>query len=192
MNINVTKPLFHLGRLVRHPGIPALGYGALVIVLIVTVIFAVLNVTQRYRANLELAEVLARYQHHGSSSPTADKRAAGDEPQGSPFLQGSTVTVASAALLQRVTSAITRAGGNVVSSEVEPQDSHSADGVVRITATCEIEQETLQPLLYEIEAGMPFLFVDQFVAQASTSASENGRMRIMLTISGLWAGAKTR
>jgi len=101
------------------------------------------------------------------------------------------MTVASAALLQRVTSAITRAGGNVVSSEVEPQDSHSADGIVRITATCEIEQQTMQQLLYDIEAGMPFLFVDQFVIQAPSPGSESGRMRIMLTISGLWAGAKS-
>jgi general secretion pathway protein M len=190
MIVKLSKALFDL-RLARHPAIPALGYGALVIASVVTVIFAVLNVTQRYRANIELAEVLTRYQHHGASSPTADKRRAGDEPQGSPFLQGSSMTVASAALLQRVTSAITRAGGNVVSSEVEPQDSHSADGIVRITATCEIEQQTMQQLLYDIEAGMPFLFVDQFVIQAPSPGSESGRMRIMLTISGLWAGAKS-
>jgi len=190
MIVKLAKPLFDL-RLARHPAIPALGYGAVVVALVATVIFAALNVTQRYRANIELTEVLARYQHHGSSSSTPDKRAAGDEPQGSPFLQGSTVTVASAALLQRVTSAISRAGGNVVSSEVEPQESHSTDGVVRITATCEIEQQTMQQLLYDIEAGMPFLFVDQFVVQAPTSGSESSRMRIMLTISGLWAGAKS-
>ena len=59
-------------------------------------------------------------------------------------MAGQTVTIASAALLQRVTDAISRAGGNVVSSEVAPQDSHSADGFVRIIATCEIEQKALQ------------------------------------------------
>jgi general secretion pathway protein M len=191
MITKITKALFHLG-VARHPCVPALGYGALLIALSSTIIFAALSVTQRYRVNRELNEVLARYQHHSSSSPTTDKRAVNDEPQGSPFLQGSTVTVASAALLQRVTSAITNAGGNVVSSEVEPQDSHSADGFVRITATCEIEQDALQQLLYDIEAGMPFLFVDQLVAQAATSTSESGRMRIMLAVSGLWAGIKNQ
>lgn len=186
-----TKAFFPLD-VAQHPYVPALGYGALLIALSITIIFAALSVTQRYRVNHELGEVLARYQHHGSSSPTTDQRAVNDEPQGSPFLQGSTVTVASAALLQRVTSAITNAGGNVVSSEVEPQDSHSADGFVRITATCEIEQDALQQLLYDIEAGMPFLFVDQLVAQAATSTSESGRMRIMLAVSGLWAGVKSQ
>jgi general secretion pathway protein M len=190
MITKITDRLFHLG-LARHPSIPALGYGVVMMALLIVIIFAVLNVTQRYRANVELAQVLARYERHHSSS-TADNQGASDEPQGSPFLQGSTVTVASAALLQRVTSAITSAGGNVVSSEVEPQDSRSADHFVRITATCEIEQQAVQQLLYDIEAGMPFLFVEQFLAQAAPSPSEGGRMRVMLTVSGLWAGATTQ
>jgi general secretion pathway protein M len=190
----ITKTAHHLFHrlLARHPSIPALGYGAVMSALLIVVVFAVVNVGQRYRTNLELADVLARYQHHGPSSPTADKRGTSDEPQGSPFLQGSTVTVASAALLQRVTSAITEAGGNVVSSEVEPQDSRSADGLVRITTTCEIGQDAVQQLLYDIEAGMPFLFVDQLVAQAPSQPSEGGRMRLMLAVSGSWAGAKTQ
>ena len=35
-----------------------------------------------------------------------------------------------------------------------------------LVASCELEQPALQQLLYDIEAGMPFLFVDQLVAQA--------------------------
>ena len=178
--------------LARYPSIPALAYGALLMALVLTSAWSMLNVIQRYRANLESAAVLARFERHSLSSTAQDGRLGSDEPQGSPFLQGATVTVASAALLQRVTSAISNAGGNVVSSEVEPQDSHSTDGLVRITATCEIEQGALQQLLYDIEAGMPFLFVDQFVTQAPSSSSEGGRMHVMLAVSGMWAGAKAQ
>jgi general secretion pathway protein M len=42
-------------------------------------------------------------------------------------------------------------------------------------------------LLYDLEAGMPFLFVDQLVAQSPTTAGEGGRTRVLLTVSGLWA-----
>jgi len=101
------------------------------------------------------------------------------------------VTVAGAALLQRVTGAIERAGGNVVSSEIRPQDLHSTDRFVRITATCEVEQKALQGLLYGIEAGMPFLFVDQLLAQAQPEA-DGGKIRVVLDVSGMWPGTKPK
>ncbi len=46
-------------------------------------------------------------------------------PAGSPFLEGSTISVAGAALLQRLTGAITRVGGNILSSQVDLQASPS-------------------------------------------------------------------
>ena len=35
-----------------------------------------------------------------------------------------------------------------------------------MTANCEVDQPSLQQLLYNIESGMPFLFIDQLVVQA--------------------------
>ena len=177
---------------VRYSSIPALCYAALVVTLLVIVFSAVTDVLQRHRAVLELAEVLARFEHRAPLSSAETKQATGDQPHGSPFLDGPTVTVASAALLQRVTGAIVRAGGNVVSSEVKPQDLHSADGFVRITATCELEQKALQQLLYGIEAEMPFLFVDQLLAQAPPPESKAGRIRVVLDVSGMWPGTQSK
>jgi len=37
---------------------------------------------------------------------------------------------------------------------------------------------------------MPFLFVDQLVAQPPATAGDGGRMRVLLSVSGLWPGAK--
>ncbi|MEA2936275.1 MAG: ral secretion pathway protein, partial [Variibacter sp.] len=62
------------------------------------------------------------------------------------------------------------------------------EGYVNLIASCEVEQAALQQLLYDIEAGMPFLFVDQLVAQVSTSNTDGGRMRVLLSVSGLWPG----
>ena len=177
--------------LTRHPGISALVYVALVVALVITAVIALLDIGDRRRALDASADILARLEGHAPLSPSESGWAADSVlPAGSPFLEGQTVTMASAALMQRITSAITAAGGNVVSSEVDPQGTQSKDGYVRIIARCEIEQEALQQLLYDIEAGMPFLFIDQFLAQASLPASERGRLRVLLGISGLWPGTK--
>jgi general secretion pathway protein M len=113
-------------------------------------------------------------------------------PSGSPFLEGATVTVAGAALLQRVSAAVIKLGGNVLSSQVELQGSQSKTGFLTIIASCDISQPGLQQLLYDLEAGMPFLWVDQLVVQAPASftASGEGKLRILLTVSGQWEGTK--
>ncbi len=175
----------------RYPSIPALCYGVVVLAFFMIVLIALSDVVQHHRAVNESAELLSRYERRSPSSSAESGRLTRDEPQGSPFLDGQTVTVASAALLQRVTGAISRAGGNVISSEVEPQDIHVTDGLVRITATCELEQKAVQQLLYDIEAGMPFLYVDQFLAQAPQPPSEGGRIRVVLEVSGSWPGTVT-
>jgi general secretion pathway protein M len=119
-------------------------------------------------------------------------QASGGGPSGSPFLEGATVTVAGAALLQHVTAAVTKLGGSVQSSQVDLQGTQSKTGFLTIIASCDIDQPGLQQLLYDVEAGMPFLFVDQLVVQAPASfaASGDGKLRILLAVSGQWRGAK--
>jgi general secretion pathway protein M len=117
-------------------------------------------------------------------------------PSGSPFLQGETVTVAGAALLQRVTAAVTKLGGKVLSSQVDlqgnQQGTQSKAGFLSVIASCEIDQPGLQQLIYDVEAGMPFLFIDQLVVEAPESVAESGdgRLRVLLTVSGQWQGKK--
>ena len=113
-------------------------------------------------------------------------------PAGSPFLEGATVTVAGAALLQRVSAAVTRLGGNVLSSQVDLQGTQSKAGFVTVMENCDIDQPGLQKLLYDVEAGMPFLFVDQLVVQAPASfaADGDGKLRVLIAVSGQWQDAK--
>lgn len=131
-------------------------------------------------------------QFEGRQPAAVHTQAAGGGPSGSPFLEGATVTVAGAALLQHVTAAVTKLGGNVLSSQVDLQGTQSKTGFLTIIASCDIDQPGLQQLLYDVEAGMPFLFVDQLVVQAPASfaASNDGKLRILLAVSGQWRGAK--
>ena len=111
-------------------------------------------------------------------------------PAGSPFLEGQTVNVASAALLQRVATAVNQIGGSVLSSQVDLQKADAKDGWIGLVVSCEIEQAVLQKLLYDIEAGMPFLFIDQLVVDAPTVGVESSRMRVLLAVSGRWLASK--
>jgi general secretion pathway protein M len=174
--------------LTRYPTIAALIYVACVIALALTASLAVLDIGDRRRAVDASAQVLARLQRHAPSLSAESNWTAESVPPGSPFLEGQTVTVASAALLQQITAAITGAGGRLVSSEVRPQGERTGDAFIRVVANCELEEAALPHLLYGIEAGMPFLFIDQFVASAP--ANEGERMRVLLGVSGLWAGTK--
>jgi general secretion pathway protein M len=111
-------------------------------------------------------------------------------PAGSPFLQGATLNVAAASLLQRVGAAVRRVNGNVLSSQVDLNDARSKQGWAGLVVSCEIEQASLQPLLYDIEAGMPFLFIDQLVIETPTVGTNSNRMRIVLSVSGQWWSGK--
>ena len=95
------------------------------------------------------------------------------------------------ALLQRVADAVTKVGGNVLSSQVDAGRA-GQDGFVNVLASCEIDPTALQKLLYDLEAGMPYLFVEQMVAQSpqATSMQEGGRMRLLLGVAGRWQGEK--
>ena len=100
--------------------------------------------------------------------------------------------MAGAALLQRVADAVTKVGGNVLSSQVDVQGVQAKDGFVNVLASCELDHAALQRLIYDLEAGMPFLFIEQLVAQSPQTASpqEGGRMRLLLAVSGRWQGEK--
>jgi general secretion pathway protein M len=91
-----------------------------------------------------------------------------------------------------VAAAVTKLGGNVLSSQVDVEGTPAQAGFVSIIASCDIDQPGLQQLLYDIEAGMPFLFIDQLVVQApgTFATSGEGKLRILLGVSGQWQGAK--
>ena len=142
----------------------------------------------------EVAEASAMLEQLEGRRPAALGGAAGDGtmPTGSAYLEGATVTVAGAALLQRVAGAVAKFGGNVLSTQLDLQGSQTRAGFLSMIASYEIDQPKLQPLLYDLEAGMPFLFVDQLVVQTplTEAGSGSGRLRVLIEVSGQWRGSK--
>src|ERR1700738_1829200 len=171
------------------PMLAAAAYAVLVLALLFMVIVSVADLLGQ-RAEVASSEVMLQ-QLEGRRPAAAHGQSADlTKPSGSPFLEGATVTVAGAALIQRVAGAVTKFGGNVLSTQVDLKGTQSKAGFLSILASCEIDQVGLQRLLYDIEAGMPFLFVDQLVVQAppTLSSSGTGKLRILLAVSGQWQG----
>ena len=168
----------------------ALGYAAAVIVLVALAWSGVSDILDK-RQSVEAASDLLAQLEGRKPAVALPGTPNGDAPAGSPFLEGQTVTVAGAALLQRVADAVTKVGGNVLSSQVDVQGVQAKDGYVSVLASCEVEYTALQRLLYDLEAGMPFLFIEQVVAQTpQTGSAETGRMRLLLSVAGRWGGDK--
>lgn len=171
------------------PILAAAAYAGLVLALLFMVVTSIVDILDQRAAVASAAAMLDQLE--GRSTAASGRRSADVlMPSGSAFLEGATVTVAGAALLQRVAGAVTKLGGNVLSSQLDLQGTQSKAGFVSMVASCEIDQPALQPLIYDLEAGMPFLFVEQLAVQAPTSSSGEGKLRILLAVSGQWQGMK--
>ncbi len=171
------------------PILAAAAYAGLVFALLVMVVTSIVDILDQRAVVASSAALLDQLE--GRSTAASGGRSADVlMPSGSAFLEGATVTVAGAALLQRVAGAVTKLGGNVLSSQLDLQGTQSKAGFVSMVASCEIDQPALQPLIYDLEAGMPFLFVEQLAVQAPTSSSGEGKLRILLAVSGQWQGMK--
>jgi general secretion pathway protein M len=179
-----------LRRLLTMPLLAATSYLGISILLLFIIGSSLADILGK-RADVAASAAMLE-QLEGRRPAAVRAQASGGGPSGSPFLEGATVTVAGAALLQHVTAAVTKLGGSVQSSQVDLQGTQSKTGFLTIIASCDIDQPGLQQLLYDVEAGMPFLFVDQLVVQAPASfaASGDGKLRILLAVSGQWRGAK--
>lgn len=177
--------------LTRSPLVAITLYLAVTGGLLATTGIAVLSIFDQQRALAQTSDLLDQLRDRKARGGASSLAA---EHPGTPFLEGPTLTVAGAALLQRVAAAVGNAGGTIQSSQVDVLGSPAKDGFVGLVVSCEMEQPALQKVLYDLEAGMPFLFVDQLDVQlpqtASTDESGGGRIRVVLGVSGQWQAAK--
>jgi general secretion pathway protein M len=169
--------------------VAAVAYAGLVFVLVFLIVTSIVDILGQQAAVASSAAMLEQLEGRRAAA-SGGRPADVLMPSGSAFLEGATVTIAGAALLQRVAGAVTKLGGNVLSSQLDLQGTQSKAGFVSMVASCEIDQPALQPLIYDLEAGMPFLFIDQLAVQAPTTSSGEGKLRILLAVSGQWQGVK--
>ena len=131
-----------------------------------------------------LEQLLGRSRRQASSTAS--------DPSGSPFLDGKTVTIAGAALEQHISEVVGKAGGVLLSAQVELDGPEAKRGFVGLTTSVEVGQAALQKILYDIEAGLPYLFIDKLSIQSPEDFGEpeTGRMRMTMTVAGQWRSSE--
>jgi len=170
----------------RQPAFGALLYCAVLLACIAASWMTIAHLLEQ-RANLASArDFLAHLERRWPAA--RQSAAASARPAGSPFIAGQTVTVAGSELLQRVSRTIASVGGRVLSSQVDIGTARRKPGFISVLVNCELDQPGLQKTLYDLEAGMPFLFVDRLEVQVPDSTGSAGlaRMHVLLSISGQW------
>jgi len=175
------------GYLTRFPIAAVAAYVALVVLFAFTTVQTVIEILGSRDAAATSAEILQTLEARRPAQRSA-ARSDVSAPTGSAFLEGQTVSVASAMLLQRVLAATKRVNGNTLSSQVDVQGPLAKSGFVSATFSIELASASLQPLLYDLEAGMPFLFIDELVVQPATGSAD--KMRLVLGISAQRQNAK--
>jgi general secretion pathway protein M len=171
----------------RREAFAALAYVCVVVVLAASSLWLIDDLRVRSRGIAAAQERLDQLTQHSRRRPPASI-GSDASVSGSPFLDARTITIAGAALEQRVGAAVAKAGGALISSQVELDGPEAKNGFVTLTAAVEVAQPALQTILYDIEAGMPYLFVDKLSIQSPEDFGEpeSGRMRMTFTVVGQW------
>jgi general secretion pathway protein M len=149
----------------------ALALALLGLLLLTGYTFVVAPVVAAYRdtgqAIQEAQDLLQRYRAlAGERTQLSDELAELEEraARAGGYLQGSTDALAAVELQDRVRRIIERAGGQLQSTQILPASAIDATAAVRRAALriqLEIAIKGLQDVLYELESGQPYLFVNE-------------------------------
>ena len=164
----------------------AISVAAFVLLLLVSVSVMGMSLQARadaVRESSERREMLSRLEARlrvNAGRPTAAPPAA--------FLDASTSGLASAQLQSYLGQLA--GDGNLVSSGGEAAKRDDAPDTVRVQATLDMNLQSLRAVLYQLESGTPYVFVDALAVQPINAtagrAVEDPLLRTTLSLRALW------
>jgi len=111
-----------------------------------------------------------------------------DAPQ-SAFLTATTAALAGAQLQTHLTDLVALQNANISSSGIQKTPRDDAD-VVRLQATFDMKLTALQKLLYDLETGTPYMFIDALSIQPQGNAPHSNNdeplLHVTMTLRALW------
>ena len=159
---------------------------ALMALCIFTILLNFTMLNSQKEALAQAQSTFAKLQARKAEQPrTADNQQ--NEPEGSPFLDGESLTIAGARLQSRIIAMITGNGGFVTSSQLDLQNQKPEDTNLHLSVNFDINYVKIQSLLYQIEAGMPYLFIENLDL---TAPEGGGPIKASMRVSGVWLREK--
>jgi len=110
-----------------------------------------------------------------------------DAPE-SAFLSATTAALAGAQLQTRLTDLVALQKANVASSGIQ-KTSRDDEDVIRLQATFDMKLTALQTLLYDLETGTPYMFVDALSIQPQGNAprsTDEPLLHVTMTLRAIW------
>ena len=169
---------------------PALALGALALILVVCASLVQYAMQSRSEAAQQLGErrdtlarleARARVDGPGRTITTAPASA---------FLDASTQGLAGAQLQAYLTQTAGAQQAAIISSGLEPTKREDTPDTIRLQATFEVDSVALQAILYRLETGTPYVFVEALAIQPAGAAggrpSEDPLLRATLSVRAFW------
>jgi general secretion pathway protein M len=164
-------------------------YGAILLIVVAWVAAndgAYRELQASYDVKSEMLDALKRRgsTHLGTSTP-------GSANLDAASIAASSETVAASTLQRHLLDRLENAGGLVLSIQAEPKRETISPGLQRLGAQLAFDasQAALQRFLFDLETGLPFVFVDSLAVQpaaAAQGARAGDRLRVTLYVSSYW------
>jgi general secretion pathway protein M len=173
----------------------AISVGALAAVLLLGAI--ALEWSFHVRANAvqefgERNELLSRLQARVKSRRDAHELS-GTAPAAA-FLDAATQGLAGAQLQAHLNQVAADHHAVLISSGVEPPKREDPPDSIRLQATLEVNLQALQTLLYQLESGTPYVFVDALTVQPASAAAghaaDDPLLRATMSLRAFWREAR--
>jgi general secretion pathway protein M len=166
---------------------------AVLCLLLLVCVFAVgLSLQVRSNAAYELSErseTLSHLAARARSGADARARTTTAAPAAA-FLDAGTAGLAAAQLQTYLSQVAERQQAILISYGVEPARREDSPDSIRVQATLEVSQKSVQGLLYQLESATPYVFVDSLAVQTASTTGQRGaqdaNLRLTLSLRALW------
>jgi general secretion pathway protein M len=174
----------------------AIALGALGTLLLGCALAVGASIATRSVALQELADrqdLIARLQVQAvRPSETHGRLVAGTAPPDA-FIDAPTAGLAAAQLQTHIENVAAEQHATLLSSGMEATAREDAPDAIRLQATLELKLKSLQAMLYRLESGMPYVFVETFAVQPSTTegGDEDPSLRLTIGVRAIWRRGQT-
>jgi general secretion pathway protein M len=173
--------------LLTSPMSYGLSFVASVSVALAIGIYCGFDIASTLAERASLSETLSQYaSREAASARTAASLAERDQI----FLRGVSGSITQAELLKHISKQIASESGVIISSSIDDAAlaAPNKDHAIRIRTEFKMNNDHLQALLYKIESGIPYLFVDNLVLRPAPEAGSRDLLHAQMTIYGQWRG----
>lgn len=159
----------------------------------------VLALKARSGAAETLAETQAQLDHllgaERRAAVKADGKGHRSEARAEAFLDAQTPGLATAQLEAQVAKVATSLHASLVSSGAQQPDRADGPDTIRVQANIELDYDALPALLYKLESGEPYIFVESLtlrpVSASSSRNAQNALMRASFGLKALWRATRS-